>query len=261
MATKKTRKLKLYGFNNLTKTLSFNMYDVCYATSEEQQEQYIAYIDEMYNAERLTETLREVSDIIGAHVLNIAAQDYDPQGASVTMLIAEGHPGAAKEDVVAHLDKSHITVHTYPERHPQRGVCTFRADIDISTCGEISPLKALNFLLKRFAPDIAIMDYRVRGFTRDVNGKKIYIDHRMQAISHYIEAALRNRYNIVDVNMYQENIFHCKMMVKDFDLDDYLFDQTRADLSAGEAQKIRRQLRQEMTEIYYGRNLPAIKGV
>ena len=160
MTTKKTRKLKLYGFNNLTKTLSFNMYDVCYATSEEQQEQYIAYIDEMYNAERLTETLCEVSDIIGAHVLNIAAQDYDPQGASVTMLIAEGHPGIAKEDVVAHLDKSHITVHTYPERHPQRGVCTFRADIDVSTCGEISPLKALNFLLKRFAPDIAIMDYR-----------------------------------------------------------------------------------------------------
>lgn len=257
----KRGKLKLFGFNNLTKTLSFNMYDICYASTEQERKKYIAYIDEQYSAERLTQILNEVADTIGAIVLNTAQQDYDPQGASVTMLIAEGHPGAAKEDVVAHLDKSHITVHTYPERHPQRGVCTFRADIDISTCGEISPLKALNFLLKRFAPDIAIMDYRVRGFTRDVNGKKIYIDHRMQAISHYIEAALRNRYNIVDVNMYQENIFHCKMMVKDFDLDDYLFDQTRADLSAGEAQKIRRQLRQEMTEIYYGRNLPAIKGV
>ena len=24
-------KLKLYGFNNLTKALSFNIYDVCYA--------------------------------------------------------------------------------------------------------------------------------------------------------------------------------------------------------------------------------------
>ena len=24
-------KLKLYGFNNLTKSLSFNIYDVCYA--------------------------------------------------------------------------------------------------------------------------------------------------------------------------------------------------------------------------------------
>ena len=26
-------KLKLYGFNNLTKALSFNIYDVCYAKS------------------------------------------------------------------------------------------------------------------------------------------------------------------------------------------------------------------------------------
>ena len=34
MATK-TNKLKLYGFNNLTKTLSFNIYDICYALSEE----------------------------------------------------------------------------------------------------------------------------------------------------------------------------------------------------------------------------------
>ncbi len=26
-------KIKLYGFNNLTKTLSFNIYDVCYTKS------------------------------------------------------------------------------------------------------------------------------------------------------------------------------------------------------------------------------------
>ena len=27
------RKLKLHGFNNLTKTLSFNIYDICYANT------------------------------------------------------------------------------------------------------------------------------------------------------------------------------------------------------------------------------------
>ena len=27
-------KIKLYGFNNLTKTLSFNIYDICYAETE-----------------------------------------------------------------------------------------------------------------------------------------------------------------------------------------------------------------------------------
>src|SRR6476659_9465571 len=82
-------RLKLQGFNNLTKALSFNIYDVCYAVSEEQRQRYIEYIDEAYNADRLTQILTEVARIIGANVLNVARQDYDPQGASVTILISE----------------------------------------------------------------------------------------------------------------------------------------------------------------------------
>src|SRR5674476_438376 len=152
------KKLKLYGFNNLTKTLSFNLYDICYAISPEHRREYIEYVDEEYNAERLTVILTDVANIIGATILNIAMQDYDPQGASVAILIAEeaeAHfengidpdkesPVSLPEHAIAHLDKSHITVHTYPESHPDKGVSTFRADIDISTCGKISPLKALN---------------------------------------------------------------------------------------------------------------------
>ena len=38
-------------------------------------------------------------------------------------------PGPLPDAVVAHLDKSHITVHTYPESHPDNGISTFRADI------------------------------------------------------------------------------------------------------------------------------------
>ena len=83
------KKLKLYGFNNLTKTLSFNIYDVCYAKSEREQKDYISYIDAQYNSERLTKILCHVTEIIGANVLNISKQDYDPQGASVTLLIAD----------------------------------------------------------------------------------------------------------------------------------------------------------------------------
>ena len=46
--------LKLYGFNNLTKSLNFNIYDICYAKSRREQTDYIAYINEQYNSERLT---------------------------------------------------------------------------------------------------------------------------------------------------------------------------------------------------------------
>ena len=34
---KQSLKMKLYGFNNLTKTLSFNIYDICYTRTEEEK--------------------------------------------------------------------------------------------------------------------------------------------------------------------------------------------------------------------------------
>ncbi|KHF30778.1 S-adenosylmethionine decarboxylase proenzyme precursor [Anoxybacillus sp. BCO1] len=104
--------MKLHGFNNLTKSLSFNMYDICYTKSASEREAYIAYIDEVYNADRLTSILKNVADIIGAHILNVAKQDYVPQGASVTMLISEGPIEVPKEEppvpqaVVCALDKA-----------------------------------------------------------------------------------------------------------------------------------------------------------
>lgn len=257
MDTKK--KLKLYGFNNLTKTLSFNMYDICYAKTAEHKQAYIEYIDEEYNAERLTNTLTEVARIIGANILNIAKQDYEPQGASVTMLISE-EPVVLPDAVVSHLDKSHITVHTYPESHPDQGITTFRADIDVSTCGEISPLKALNYLLKSFCSDIVMADYRVRGFTRDVNGKKCFIDHKINSIQNYIEPKIRDQYQMIDVNVYQEHIFHTKMLLREFDLDNYLFGTPKNELMVGEKKKIKQRLKKEMAEIFYGRNIPKVRG-
>ena len=256
-------RLRLQGFNNLTKALSFNIYDVCYAVSEDERQRYIEYIDEAYNADRLTQILTDVAQIIGANILNVARQDYDPQGASVTILISEepviDKKQAGKEvisdAVVAHLDKSHITVHTYPETHPQNGIATFRADIDVATCGVISPLKALNYLIESFESDIVVTDYRVRGFTRDIKGKKHYIDHKINSIQDYLAKNIRSRYEMIDVNVYQENIFHTKMHLKEFDLDTYLFEEKARNLSFKDRMRIEALLKREIEELFHGRNL------
>ena len=204
-----------------------------------------------------------VAHIIGANILNVARQDYDPQGASVTILISE-EPVIDKKDagrglisdaVVAHLDKSHITVHTYPETHPHNGIATFRADIDVATCGVISPLKALNYLIESFDSDIVVMDYRVRGFTRDIKGKKHYIDHKINSIQDYLAKSIKARYEMLDVNVYQENIFHTKMHVKEFDLDTYLFEEKAKNLSFKDRSRVEMQLRREIEELFHGRNL------
>ncbi|MEI4260124.1 MAG: adenosylmethionine decarboxylase [Candidatus Dasytiphilus stammeri] len=261
-------KLKLHGFNNLTKTLSFCIYDICYAKNTDDRKRYLNYIDEQYNAIRLSEILRETCRLIGANVLNIARQDYDPQGASVTLLISEeninhlyndsSHPGSEKivsKNIVIHLDKSHVCVHTYPESHPEGKICTFRADIEVSTCGIISPLKALNYLITQLESDIVTIDYRVRGFTRDIHGKKHFIDHEIQSIQNFIKDDIKLMYQMRDVNAYNENYFHTRMIVKELNIEKYLFNILPHTLSSEEYIAIKDLLWKEMREIYYGYNL------
>lgn len=266
---KLTRKqvVELHGFNNLTKSLSFNMFDICYTKTREEREAYINYIDEQYNADRLTKILTHVTEIIGANILNIAKQDYVPQGASVMVLISEGpvdqspeeafeeSPGPIPGSIIAQLDKSHITVHTYPESHPDEGISTFRADVDVSTCGEISPLKALNYLIHSFETDVMTIDYRVRGFTRDITGHKLFIDHEINSIQNYIPDEIQSLYHMIDVNVYQEHIFHTKCKLKQFDLDNYLFGYTKDILPLDEQIMIEKKLKLEMDEIFYGKNI------
>ena len=248
-------KMKLYGFNNLTKALSFNIYDVCYAKTAREQQDYISYIDEQYNSQRLTNILTTLTEMIGAKVLNIAQQDYEPQGASVTLLIAEGSMIPAGQTQLAHLDKSHVTVHTYPEYHPETFLATFRVDIDVATCGEITPLSTLDYLIGSFDSDIITMDYRVRGFTRDVNGKKLFLDHRITSIQDYISDEILRRYDTVDINVYEANLFHTKMMLKEIDLQNYLFKTDVYELPPRTRLNIMDNLRREMIEIFSGRNI------
>lgn len=249
-------KMKLYGFNNLTKALSYNIYDVCYAKSPREQKDYIDYIDEQYNSERLTSIMTTLTEMIGAKVLSVSKQDYDPQGASVTFLISEGsmHPSNG-DTVVAHLDKSHVTVHTYPEYHPETSIATFRVDIDMATCGEITPLSTLDYLIGSFDSDIITMDYRVRGFTRNIGGKKLFMEGDVTSIQDFIDPATLRRYDAVDINVYQANLFHTKMLIKDIDLQNYLFKKDVYELPPELRLSIISALRKEMIEIYSGRNI------
>jgi S-adenosylmethionine decarboxylase len=67
------------------------------------------------------------------------------------------------------------------------------------------------------------MDYRVRGFTRDIDGKKLFMDHHMTSIQEFIDPKTLTRYDAIDINVYQSNIFHTKMLIKDVNLQNYLF--------------------------------------
>jgi S-adenosylmethionine decarboxylase len=116
----------------------------------------------------------------------------------------------------------------------------------------------LNYLIDSFDSDIITIDYRVRGYTRDIDGHKHFIDHEINSIQNFISKDTINRYNLIDMNIFQSNIFHTKMKVRDIDLPNYLFEIREEDLSLQEREDIIQKLDREMTEIFYGINVPNV---
>ncbi len=212
--------------------------------------EYLEYIDKEYDSNRLRSIIEEVTRIIQAKLVNLSTQDYSPRGASVVALINEDHPVIHSDALIGHLDKSHITAHTYPEFDTSSGIATFRVDFDVSTCGTISPLRALHYLIECFDSDVVLIDYRVRGFTRDKRGKKVFIDHDIASIQDYIDEDVLKDYVSYDINIISDNIFHTKMRKKEIRVRDYLFGPEIDTLVEKERRIIRDSLKKEIQEIF-----------
>jgi S-adenosylmethionine decarboxylase len=224
-------KIKLSGFNNLTKILSFNLYDFGIAMNEEQKQEYVNYINSKYCASKIRDIARKICEIIEANILSESIQDYEPVGASTMTLMSDikggkwEHSTDGSVAVKMHLDKSHITTHTYPDASDPEGICTFRLDIDVATCGEIIPLNALNYMFEAFECDVVYIDYVVRGYTRLETGKKIYNDHYFNSIQDFIKKETLEKYQYrQDINIAHDNIWQTKLMVKPMGPENYLLD-------------------------------------
>ena len=99
------------------------------------------------------------------------------------------------------------------------------------------------------------MDYRVRGFTRSLGGEKLFIDHDITSIQNYIDSAILDKYDAVDINVYQANLFHTKMLIKEPDLKNYLFNTDIYEIPPKTRLEISNNLRKEMIEIFSGSNV------
>jgi S-adenosylmethionine decarboxylase len=163
----------LEGFNNLTKSLRSNLYFL-----SPHREDFSRELRTRYGAASLESMLQEIATRIEAVVLASSRQDYEPWGASALMLLSDAGPGA----VQMHLNKSHLCVHTYPDFGSVEELPCLRVDLDLSSCGMISPLRSLNFILDSLQPTAALIDYSVRGFTRDAQGGVLFQDHPLQRL-------------------------------------------------------------------------------
>lgn len=238
--------MQLKGFNNLKKALSFSFYDFVIAPTEAEKLSYIEYINTNYSAERISELLKKIVHIIEAEILSTSLQNYEPYGASSMILLGD-IKGAG---VDMHLDKSHITAHTYPDFDNENGILSFRVDIELSTCGEITPLSSLNAIFDFFDTDIVTIDYVVRGFTRNEAGEHVYMDHEINSIKEYIDEEILRSYKTKDLILQNDNIWQLKMLREDMKTDEYFSPQTL--LSSEEKEKKIKELNSEMLSIFNG---------
>ncbi|MCW8833721.1 MAG: adenosylmethionine decarboxylase [Colwellia sp.] len=252
-------KIALYGFNNLTKSLSFSLYKLHSLAGNNSAENYQAHIAKHFCANKLSRLLSDICHAIGGNILNVASQDYQPQGASVTLMISEeaapeplpnNSSRMSNDCLVAHLDKSHLCIHTYPEEAPQHGIAVFRADIELSTCGVISPLKVINYVIEAFNADVIDIDYRVRGMTRTTHGKMLFNDGKMANISEFISSNLSADFDIVESNLLAQNIFHAKLAKKRVLLTNYLFNDDESSLTTEQQVEITAQLHKTLQQLF-----------
>ncbi|MFD2670513.1 adenosylmethionine decarboxylase [Marinicrinis sediminis] len=96
--------------------------------------------EKLNDAEWLEAQMVEAAEASGATVLSVQGKQFEPQGATVLVLLSE----------------SHLSIHTYPEKG--------FAAIDCYTCGEtVDPQIAIDSLIAVLQPDRVYAKKLVRG--------------------------------------------------------------------------------------------------
>ena len=96
--------------------------------------------DLLNSAEFLEAHMVEAAEACGATVLSVQAKQFEPQGATVLVLLSE----------------SHLSIHTYPEKG--------FAALDCYTCGEtVDPQLAIDYMISILKPATVHAKKLVRG--------------------------------------------------------------------------------------------------
>ena len=77
----------------------------------------------------------------------------------------------------------------------------------------------------------------------------------MVSIQEFISPKILENYDAIDQNFYQANLFHTRMLIKELDLQNYLFNTDTYELPPKTRLNISDNLRREMIEIFSGRNI------
>jgi len=232
--------------NNLTKSLGFNAYQLFHMETEDAKQNCMQELNRRYSADFLIGLLENSAELIEAQVLNVSTELYKPHGTSVTMLVAE-----QRNTILGHLDKSHLTVHTYTDLQADHPICSFRLDFDLASCGSVTPLTTLPLLFDQIVCHLATIDYRVRGYSTE-GDRLIFNDQPIGSILDFIPGEQLSRYECCNSDLPEHNLYHSKLVLKEMKRENH-FAESKQLGSVGEPQEVElNRVQEQMKQLFDG---------
>lgn len=151
--------------NTVSRSLAMNLYKIHENTGDDElATSFFAENHRLFDAPTLKQHLTRLADILDAQIVEVSTATFEPFGSSAAMLIGQLDSG------LAHLDKSHLAIHTYFESDGRSRWQSFRAEVEVSTCGDLPIADLIGTTRALLDPDFLTLDGRIRGLQRDVSG-------------------------------------------------------------------------------------------
>ncbi len=241
-------------FNNFRQNLNFYLYKIFYISNFKKNLIFLE-IKKKYNIKNIIKILKHVFLNTNIKIIHIIKQQYfNTKEINAIILIKQKDVNLNKINKKSEkysFNKSYIHICIYIKKYPKKNIYTFHIYINIYNDCFLTFFVIINNLIKILNIDLSVIQYKVQGYIK--NKIKHYTQSNID-IQNNIDKKIQKKYEFLNINIYQENIFLLKMIKRKINLKHYLSNNELNQINSLQKKEIISFIWKEMIHTYYGKN-------
>ncbi len=228
--------------NNISKQLNLCIYKIYYF-NKKNKKKILNFFNKKYNFCNLKKIFKNISLIINNKIFSIykKREYYNNKKDKKSKILY---------NIILLLNKSHIYIYIY-YIYVKNKIFIIKIDLEIYTYNIYCPLKTINYLISKFKSDIIIINYKIYGIIKNKKEKKIFINYKINSLQNFISKKYKNTYDLSDINLYKENIFQTKIIIKKINIKNNIFNYKNINFNIIKKKYILKLIWKKIKEIYY----------